>query len=151
MQAKLSMIFYYCDAGNTVWVLDYSIKIDCASFTLQSCVKNSQQFHMVSPFCKCWGVEKRQKRKEDRRRERELSPLPHTLYTGEVFSKQSLKFPDVHKSNEKTRGKQKRRDRTRTKSGSGQKQVGKHGVAIVTFSCVVIVRNVFCYLKIVAS
>ena len=59
-----------------------------------------------------------------------LSPLPHTLYTGEVFSKQSLKFPDVHKSSEKTRGKQKRRDRTRTKSGSGQKQVRKHGMAI---------------------
>ena len=58
-------------------------------------------------------------------------PNPHTpthshTERGEVFSKQSLKFPDVHKSTEKTRGKQKRRDRTRTKSGSGQKQVGDH-------------------------
>ena len=58
-------------------------------------------------------------------------PNPHTpthshTERGEVFSKQSLKFPDVHKSTEKTRGKQKRRDRTRTKSGSGQKQVGEH-------------------------
>ena len=58
-----------------------------------------------------------------------FSPQPSHTNTltperGEVFSKQSLKFPDVHKSTEKTRGKQKRRDRTRTKSGSGQKQVG---------------------------